>query len=57
MSSNDQQSLSLDTKTCTKCGATWIGGQHYWYTGKKGGVTWEQRREFLSKLEDESSDG
>lgn len=27
---------SLDTKECPKCQATWIGGQHYWYTGKKG---------------------
>ena len=28
---------SLDTKVCTVCGATWIGGQHYWTgTGNKG---------------------
>jgi len=27
----------MDTKTCPKCGATWIGGQHYWSgTGKEG---------------------
>ena len=26
-----------ETKTCKKCGATWIDGQHYWSgTGKKG---------------------
>lgn len=26
-----------DTKTCPKCGATWIDGEHYWAgTGKKG---------------------
>jgi|TARA_B100000287_G_C20451420_1_gene709631 hypothetical protein len=30
-------STSLETKICTKCGATWIGGQHYWTgTGKLG---------------------
>ena len=33
---DDQSSLSSDNKTCPKCGATWIGGQHYWYTGKMG---------------------
>mgnify|MGYP001166248652 FL=1 len=33
---DDQSSLSSDNKTCPKCGANWIGGQHYWYTGKKG---------------------
>ena len=36
MPSNDQQSLSLETRTCPKCQATWINGQHYWYTGKTG---------------------
>ena len=26
-----------ETKTCKKCGATWIDGQHYWTgTGKLG---------------------
>ena len=35
--SDEQTSLSVDTKTCPKCGATWIGGQHYWAgTGKLG---------------------
>ena len=35
--SDEQTSLSVDTKTCPKCGATWIGGQHYWSgTGKLG---------------------
>ncbi len=24
------------TKTCPKCGATWINGEHYWATGKNG---------------------
>jgi len=34
---DDQSSLSSDNKTCPKCGATWIGGQHYWSgTGKLG---------------------
>ena len=27
---------SLETRECPKCGATWINGQHYWYTGKTG---------------------
>ena len=27
----------MDSKTCPKCGATWIDGEHYWSgTGKKG---------------------
>lgn len=27
----------MDTKICTKCGATWLEGQHYWSgTGNKG---------------------
>lgn len=27
----------MNTKTCPKCGATWINGEHYWAgTGKKG---------------------
>lgn len=27
----------MNTKTCPKCGATWIDGQHYWVgTNKKG---------------------
>ena len=35
--SDAQPSLTSDTKTCPKCGATWIGGQHYWSgTGKLG---------------------
>ncbi len=34
---DEQSSLSSDNKTCPKCGATWIGGQHYWSgTGKLG---------------------
>ena len=29
--------MTSDTKECPKCGATWIGGQHYWSgTGKLG---------------------
>tara|TARA_B100000035_G_scaffold234702_1_gene202974 strand:- start:354 stop:629 length:276 start_codon:yes stop_codon:yes gene_type:complete len=29
--------LSLDRKECPKCGAIWLGGQHYWSgTGVKG---------------------
>ena len=28
---------NMDSKTCPKCGATWIDGEHYWSgTGKKG---------------------
>ena len=26
----------LTTRTCGKCGATWINGQLYWATGKPG---------------------
>jgi len=27
----------MDTKICSKCGATWLSGQHYWTgTGNKG---------------------
>jgi hypothetical protein len=26
----------MNTKTCPKCGATWINDQHYWATGKEG---------------------
>jgi len=26
----------MDCKTCNKCGAKWINGQHYWHTGKVG---------------------
>ena len=26
----------MDTKSCPKCGATWVDGQHYWFTGKIG---------------------
>jgi hypothetical protein len=27
----------MDTKICSKCGATWLDGQHYWSgTGNKG---------------------
>jgi hypothetical protein len=26
----------MDTKSCPKCGATWVDGQHYWHTGKIG---------------------
>ena len=29
--------LGLPSKVCSKCGACWIGGQHYWSgTGNKG---------------------
>jgi putative alpha-1,2-mannosidase len=27
----------MDTKICPKCGATWIGGQHYWSGTQKEG--------------------
>jgi hypothetical protein len=36
---NDKElsDLSLDRKECPKCGAIWLGGQHYWSgTGVKG---------------------
>lgn len=26
----------MNCKQCTKCGAKWIGGQHYWSTGVLG---------------------
>ena len=26
----------IDSKICPKCGAKWIGGQHYWSTGATG---------------------
>lgn len=26
----------MNLKTCPKCGAKWIDGQHYWVTGVKG---------------------
>ncbi len=26
----------MENKTCPKCGAHWIDGQLYWYTGAKG---------------------
>ena len=26
----------METKTCGKCGACWIGGQLYWATGAQG---------------------
>lgn len=26
----------MESKKCPKCGATWIGGQLFWATGKKG---------------------
>jgi hypothetical protein len=30
----------MEIKTCPKCGATWIDGQHYWTgTNKKGNET------------------
>ena len=30
----------MNTKTCPKCGATWINDQHYWIgTNKKGDET------------------
>jgi hypothetical protein len=32
--------VNMDTKTCPKCGACWIGGQHFWSgTNKKGDET------------------
>ena len=26
----------METKVCSKCGAKWLEGQHYWSTGAKG---------------------
>ena len=35
--SKELSDLSLDRKECPKCGALWLGGQHYWSgTGAKG---------------------
>ena len=28
--------MTSEIRECPKCGARWIGGQHYWYTGKLG---------------------
>ena len=28
--------LSLKREECTRCGAVWLNGQHYWSTGKIG---------------------
>ena len=36
---NDRElsDLTLDRKECPKCGAIWLGGEHYWSgTGVKG---------------------
>lgn len=37
--SNEKElsSLSIERKECSKCGAIWLNGEHYWSgTGKKG---------------------
>jgi hypothetical protein len=26
----------METRQCETCGARWMGGQHYWTTGKPG---------------------
>ena len=26
----------MEFKSCTLCGASWIGGQHFWKTGRPG---------------------
>ena len=26
----------METRQCETCGARWMGGQHYWATGKPG---------------------
>ena len=38
MEKNKEMSdLSVDRKECSKCGAIWLNGQHYWSgTGKEG---------------------
>jgi hypothetical protein len=34
---SSEKVLGLHSKVCPKCGACWIGGQHYWSgTGKVG---------------------
>ena len=33
----EMSDLSLERKECSKCGALWLNGQHYWSgTGKPG---------------------
>lgn len=31
------QGFQMNTKTCPKCGATWINGQHFWTGTNKPG--------------------
>ena len=33
MDPEETTGLSLESKACTKCGAKWLNGQHYWSTG------------------------
>ena len=36
MEEREFSDLKIERKECGKCGATWINGQHMWYTGNKG---------------------
>ena len=36
MDPEETTGLSLESKVCTKCGAKWLNGQHYWSTGLVG---------------------
>ena len=36
MDSKETSDLSVSRKECSKCGAVWINGQHYWRSGARG---------------------
>jgi len=36
MDPEETTGLELDSKICSKCGAKWLNGQHYWSTGLVG---------------------
>jgi len=44
----------MNTKTCSKCGATWIGGQHYWTGTNKPGNELDLAGLVCNKLGDDS---
>ena len=44
----------MNTKTCPKCGATWIDGQHYWSGTQKKGNELDLAGLVCNKLGDET---
>ena len=44
----------MDTKSCPKCGACWIGGQHYWSGTNKVGDESELASLVCDKFGDET---